>query len=505
MASTVLEATRAKHEDLERLERLAVRELQREPANARDRLYQSHRVRHMLDLVVSTSGKLVEIYEDKDNARKDEISNHISSQVQTEIFPKFYDRLKEIRDYHRRNPSARFVSETGDFEELLQEEPAIEFTGEEAFGRYMDLHELYNELINTKFGTPMEYSAYVGTFSQVEKIAHNLKSSRQYREYLEHILEYLTSFLYRTEPLQDIEKIFAKLESEFEEQWANGEVPGWENKDPERESASQESVIDLEYYTTVEELVELGPEKLKEALAARGLKSGGTIQQRAERLFLLKHTPLEQLDRKHFVKGSHSSVSDNGNNIKDNLKKEIALMEVKMRRLCELLDEVIVRTKENAEKKLTLTYEEMEAEREEEEVQADSESDDEDQQIYNPLKLPMGWDGKPIPYWLYKLHGLGQEFKCEICGNHSYWGRRAYERHFKEWRHQHGMRCLGIPNTKNFNEITSIQEAKELWERIQQRQGLNKWRPDLEEEYEDHEGNIYNKKTYADLQRQGLI
>lgn len=43
-----------------------------------------------------------------------------------------------------------------------------------------------------------------------------------------------------------------------------------------------------------------------------------------------------------------------------------------------------------------------------EEVQAESESDDEEQQIYNPLKLPMGWDGKPIPYWLYKLHGLGQ-------------------------------------------------------------------------------------------------
>ncbi|KAL5219292.1 hypothetical protein ABZP36_019976 [Zizania latifolia] len=505
MASTVLEATRAKHEDLERLERLAVRELQREPANARERLYQSHRVRHMLDLVISTSGKLVETYEDKDNARKDEISNHLSSQVQTEIFPKFYDRLKEIRDYHRRNPSARFISETDDFEELLKEEPAIEFTGEEAFGRYLDLHELYNEFINSKFGTPMEYSAFVGTFSQVEKIAHSLKTSRQYREYLEHILEYLTSFLYHTEPLQDIEKIFAKLESEFEEQWANGGVPGWENKDPEKESAPQESVIDLDYYTTVEELVELGPEKLKEALAARGLKSGGTVQQRAERLFLLKHTPLIQLDRKHFAKGSHGSVSNNGNSIKDDLKKEIALMEIKMMRLCELLDEIIVRTKENAEKKLTLTYEEMEAEREEEEVQADSESDDEDQQIYNPLKLPMGWDGKPIPYWLYKLHGLGQEFKCEICGNHSYWGRRAYERHFKEWRHQHGMRCLGIPNTKNFNEITSIQEAKELWGRIQQRQGLNKWRPDLEEEYEDQEGNIYNKKTYTDLQRQGLL
>ena len=37
--------------------------------------------------------------------------------------------------------------------------------------------------------------------------------------------------------------------------------------------------------------------------------------------------------------------------------------------------------------------------------------------LYNPLKLPLGWDGKPIPFWLYKLHGLNQEFKCEICGN----------------------------------------------------------------------------------------
>lgn len=43
--------------------------------------------------------------------------------------------------------------------------------------------------------------------------------------------------------------------------------------------------------------------------------------------------------------------------------------------------------------------------------------------MYNPLKLPLGWDGKPIPYWLYKLHGLNQEFKCEICGGYSYWGR----------------------------------------------------------------------------------
>ena len=53
----------------------------------------------------------------------------------------------------------------------------------------------------------------------------------------------------------------------------------------------------------------------------------------------------------------------------------------------------------------------------------DADADD-DEVLYNPLKLPLGWDGKPIPFWLYKLHGLNQEFKCEICGNVS---RRAAE------------------------------------------------------------------------------
>ena len=72
---------------------------------------------------------------------------------------------------------------------------------------------------------------------------------------------------------------------------------------------------------------------------------------------------------------------------------------------------------------------------------------------------PVGWDGKPIPYWLYKLHGLGIEYKCEICGNTSYFGRRSFERHFQEWRHAYGMKCLGIPNTKHFNEITNINDA----------------------------------------------
>ena len=63
-------------------------------------------------------------------------------------------------------------------------------------------------------------------------------------------------------------------------------------------------------------------------------------------------------------------------------------------------------------------------------INSDSDDDD-DKLIANPKNLPIGWDGKPIPFWLYKLHGLGIEYKCEICGGASYWGQKAFEAHFQ--------------------------------------------------------------------------
>jgi splicing factor 3A subunit 3 len=102
-------------------------------------------------------------------------------------------------------------------------------------------------------------------------------------------------------------------------------------------------------------------------------------------------------------------------------------------------------------KKQTRTYEEIAADLEEQagaDEVSSSDSDDDEAVISNPLNLPLGWDGKPIPFWLYKLHGLNVEYKCDICGGFTYRGPRAFERHFSEWRHTYGMRCLGIPNSK---------------------------------------------------------
>jgi len=60
---------------------------------------------------------------------------------------------------------------------------------------------------------------------------------------------------------------------------------------------------------------------------------------------------------------------------------------------------------------------------------------------------------------LYKLHGLNISYNCEICGNYTYKGPKAFQRHFAEWRHAHGMRCLGIPNTAHFANVTRIEDA----------------------------------------------
>jgi splicing factor 3A subunit 3 len=185
--------------------------------------------------------------------------------------------------------------------------------------------------------------------------------------------------------------------------------------------------------------------------------------------------------------------------------------------LCGAISDIVTATRRHALKQQTRTLEEKEAEIAEEEFgylhpEEGAEGGDgaeevggDDEPIYNPLNLPLGWDGKPIPFWLYKLHGLGIEYKCEICGNFSYWGRRAFDKHFQEWRHAHGMRCLGIPNTKHFHDITLIEDALALHNKIKHTLKVEQYNSAQDEEFEDSEGNVLNRRTYEDLARQGLL
>jgi len=197
-------------------------------------------------------------------------------------------------------------------------------------------------------------------------------------------------------------------------------------------------------------------------------------------------------------------------------------MEFKITSFCDLIGDIISASRRHTEKQQARSLQEKQQEIYEEEYgllpdhhdttskggsggMKQDDDDDDEGPLYNPLNLPLGWDGKPIPYWLYKLHGLGVEYKCEICGNQSYWGRRAFDRHFQEYKHAHGMRCLGIPNTKHFHDITAIEDVITLYNKIKDQLKIEEYSAEMEEEFEDTQGNILNRRTYEDLARQGLL
>ena len=213
---------------------------------------------------------------------------------------------------------------------------------------------------------------------------------------------------------------------------------------------------------------------------------------------------------------SAATTATNGASSDMNRFKEraVAEREFRIRKLAAAMQTERSDTKVNVERKQGMTERERQQELEQLYSEAPDvasggkeEDDDEDgeDKIYNPLKLPLAWDGKPIPFWLYKLHGLGVEFPCEICGNYVYMGRRAFDKHFNEPRHIHGLRCLGITNTTLFREITSIDEAQNLWKKIQQDKKKEKQTVDNVVQMEDSEGNVMPEKVYRDLEAQGML
>ena len=49
------------------------------------------------------------------------------------------------------------------------------FILQEAFGKYLDMHELYNQFNNLKFEKPIEYSTYLDIFSQPHNLPRKVK------------------------------------------------------------------------------------------------------------------------------------------------------------------------------------------------------------------------------------------------------------------------------------------------------------------------------------------
>ena len=344
---------------------------------------------------------------------------------------------------------------------------------------------------------------------------------------------------------------------------------------------SAASGIDLSKYETADSLAQaVDGDLLKVELGRLGLKCGGTVLDRAKRLFVTKQykhrsewprkilaktqqttqqTPqslqIQQQQQAQSVSSSQQPASNaiattktmttggapmvtdtaaTGTAMKHERRVDLAQREAIVIALLHQVKPTLVATLRRVERRQGQTAKERETELEEDlfhgqqqqqlhgssllatdmgkkrkrngEAGEEEEDDDDDDEapIYNPKNVPLDWDGKPIPYWLFKLHGLNHYYECEICGG-VYRGRRNFELHFADSKHAMGMKALGIPNTQHFHGITKIDDAKALWKTLQAQLTQTQFDASTQEEYEDSHGNVLSRTTYEDLARQGLL
>ncbi len=347
------------------------------------------------------------------------------------------------------------------------------FSGEESYGKYFDMNYLYEQFVNLKHNRLIPYTRYLDMLTEFDMIDPRVKADPQYGLYLSRLFEYLFSFYRRTKPLEDHTMTLSELEESFKKfrQGSDGLVNDGIWCEVCQKLYSKQTVYDGHLNSKKHKA---GQSKQDQQKGIQGSQPALTSKQAiAKREFIIKKL-----------------ISSRFSDIKEATKANIVRKQT-------LTDREWIAEQENAENALLLASENPGEQPEEDE--------DGEEKIYNPLKLPLGWDGKPIPFWLWRLHGLGVEYSCEVCGNHVYMGRKAFDKHFTEWRHVHGLRCLGITNSVLYDQITSIEDAIALHEKTKKDEREKQRVKDAQSEMEDDMGNVMTEKIYNDLKAQGIL
>ena len=453
-----------------------------------------------MNRIEEQSKRLLDIYKDADGLREKEIQA-ISTGDQ---FEEFYKQLDEIKDFHKRYPNEPVENLERAYKRRQPgegEAPGVEidnmFTGEEGFGQFLDLTTIHEQYLNLPGVKRLSYIQYLDVFDALVpptlSIKRKDKLSDKYFRYVGDLAAYLEGFVKRVKPLEDLDKLFAEFDEEFEKQWAAKQVPGWteETSDNGKSGPATEGsgegtwCPDCEKEFKNDNVYRNHLTGKKHIRAAEARKAAGSVAEKP------------------------TGPTNAGSSLARDLKERaVAEREHRVRCLAKYLQEERGATRRNVERRQGMTGRERQMDLEallaEHETAgeggAGEQSDDEDgERVYNPLNLPLAWDGKPIPYWLYKLHGLGVEYPCEICGNYVYMGRRAFDKHFSEAPHIYGLKCLGITsNTNLFREITRIEDAMRLWEKLEQDRKKDRESRDNVVQREDAEGNVMPERIYLE-------
>ncbi|RDA95890.1 hypothetical protein CP533_5222 [Ophiocordyceps camponoti-saundersi (nom. inval.)] len=501
---TVLEDERYIHEDLERIEQGIADRVRDDPNHIRNRLNRDHEVAQLLEQMQQQLKSLISIHDDQTRSAARELEKLDTA----DPFGQFYGHVEELREHHSRYPNEQAENSEqrykpkhhGDSNGLMPSIVDSIFSGEEAYGRFFDLNTCHEAFLNLPNAKRLTYLQYLENFDNFTPghggIRRAEKLSDQYLQYVTQLVEYLTSFRKRTRPLDDTDKVLREFDQEFDKAWENDSVQGWAlDKPADASKTTDEAAVwcddcEKEFKNSNVYNGHLnGRKHIKAAELRKQRKADDGEQITTRKGGAVSTTRIKEraiAEREHRVKRLASSMSTERSDTRVNTERKQGMTERERQQELENLFSASEAPKSNAD-------------------EGGERGEDGEEKIYNPLKLPLAWDGKPIPFWLYRLHGLGVELDCEICGQFVYMGRRAFDKHFGEPRHIYGLKCLGITNVTLFRDITKIGEALKLWDRLQQVQKKNKVDEGSIVQMEDGEGNVMPEKVYNDLQKQGLL
>lgn len=390
-------------------------------------------------------------------------------------FDTMLDQLSSLSHYSQYNPMSTYAmysqSPMGEVKStkkgklrvkrkyLLSEEAStINFDGlfsdEEHYGQYIDVrkfHHIYTLFPGKKDVTYIEY------LKIFDKPFDGAKPN-DYKQYIEELMEYITGFIRRRDPLVDfdissIEKtykppddgsvkdgmVYCKAcDHTFKETVYKGHIDGKKHK---KNQARVSSTSSTDYYEfMVLQLSNLIRPVIEETIGNVERHEGMTDREK-----MIEHSEMVEDEEAYTTADSDPSEG------------------------------------------------------------SDDSSDDEDRGLFKDL--PLGVDGTPIPFWLYKLQGLHHNYECEVCGNVSYKGRLTFEKHFSSVKHQRGLKYLGVESSymNLFGNITKIEEVQNLWDTLRRQARAKEGEIGDAVEVEDEEGNVMTQKDYIQLKKQGLI
>lgn len=256
----------------------------------------------------------------------------------------------------------------------------------------------------------------------------------------------------RSQPLVDVGSQQQEAEQQFEKFWESEGAEEWQDTRQSKAPTSENGESGVwcaacKYHIHLVDQVELSRLSIGQKMYSKQTVYDAHLTSKkhikAAQKQATSEAPPANPNGPPAANGSTSTLNGESSRSPDkNKHRTAALLTHLSTQLLRALAPALNETKSNVERRFSLTAREREQELLEQAKKPppapkapangeNAEEEEEEERIYNPLKLPLGWDGKPIPYWLYKLHGLGVEYRCEICSDHVYMGRKNFDRHFQ--------------------------------------------------------------------------